>query len=193
MQTLMTIQQLKALRNQAKTVQGQIKLQNQAQALWLVISNNDILNQKIGMSAVEYTFDPVAQGGSLIYAQTRELGFFKSTYLELSAQWLPPHYSCNERIFEQGFFQYLRAEKRLEDSKTGGCMLTIQFNYVQRYPFLPLKKGLEHVLNQMLQTIAEIDATLPSTSKISLGFEAFFHKPPSLNNKLNNFIRHGRI
>jgi class 3 adenylate cyclase len=177
----LTLERLKNLREQAKTVQGEIQLKNNAQALWLHISEHDILNKKMGLSARKYRFEPEAQGCSRLYAETR-FGFLKAKYLEFSCQWLPPHYFALERIFEQGWFEYLSVEKRLEDLKNGGCHLTLRINYVPRYSFIPLKKGVKDVLNQMLQAMAEVDANLPALHP--LGFEAFFQKTPRIEQQI---------
>jgi adenylate cyclase len=180
MQSL-TLERLNQLREQARTVDGQIQLKNDAQALWLHISEHDILNQKIGLSARQYHFEAQPEGGSFFYAQTR-LGFLKARYLEFAVQWLPPHYFALERIFERGWFKYMSVEKRLEELKTGGCVLRFCLNYVPRYSFMPLKKEVKKMVNRMLQAMAELDANLPAHH--SLGFEAFFQKTSQIEQQI---------
>lgn len=177
----LTLERLNQLREQAKTVQREIQLKNSAEALWLHLSEHDILNQKIGFSARQYHFEAQAQGGSLIYAETR-LGFLKAKYLEFAVQWLPPHYFALERIFERGWFEYLSVEKRLEELETGGCHLILRLNYVPRYSFMPLNKEVKKTVNQMLRAMVEVDANLPAHH--SLGFEAFFQKTPGIEQRI---------
>lgn len=183
------LKQLKELREKAKTVQEHIQFQNQAQVLWAHISDHDILNKKMGLSALKYFFEPDAQGGSWTYAQARVLGFLKTTYLELPPQWLPPRYFAVERIFEQGLFQYFCVEKWLEDLETGGCRVKVCFHYVPRYSFIPLKGEIKRILHKMLQAMAEIDTNLPLQNRLDLGFETFFQTHTLIKQNIRQLLQ----
>jgi adenylate cyclase len=179
-----TLEQLKALRKQAIPIKAEIPLKNNALTLWPYISDHDFLNKEIGLAAVDYTFEPEAKGGSLIYGKSQILGFWKMNYLELPAQWLPPKYFEVERIFDKGILRYMRFEKRIEELETGGCLLTAYFYYVPRYAFVPVKKSIQKILHKMFQVITEVDTNLPARCQRHI--EGFFQKTPSLKQNITH-------
>jgi len=178
--------QVNTLRARVKTVYGQIELQHSAQALWPYITNSDILDKKIGLSAVEYTFEPSDSGGSYIHAQT-VLGTLKTTYTELAYQWLPAESFSVERIVHRGWLRYLRIKWQLHALSTGGCSIEIHFDYVPRYPLIPLKPSIKHIVDKMLHFFKTVDAAVPEHHL--LGFEAFFEKNPSIEQKISELFK----
>jgi adenylate cyclase len=178
---LLQLNQVKALRSKAKTLQGQVQLQHSAHQLWSSISDTDWLDKKIGLAAVDYQFEPQHHGGSQIFAKTH-LNLLTMTYTELPYQWLPPHWFAVERIFHSGWLRYLAVQWHLQDLTTKGCLITVHFHYVSRYPFLPLKRSAQYLLKKMLAWFTRIDATVLEQQQ--LGFEAFFERNSILDKQI---------
>ncbi len=179
---LPTLSEIHALRSHAQVVQGQIQLQHTAEEIWPYVSNTDLLDKKIGLSAVNYKFaqqtqDKSIQGNNLIYGETT-LGFKKAAYLELPYEWIPPTTMSAERIFDYGWLQYLAARWQIENLTDGsGCVITLQLKYVPRYRWLPLALGLRRTIHQLLAVLKELDNQL-SPQQV-LGIETFFDSPAS--------------
>jgi class 3 adenylate cyclase len=178
--------QLKALRSKAKTLQGQVQLQHPAHILWPYISNTDLLGKKIGLAAVDYQFKPQRHGGSQIFAKTH-MGLLTMTYTELPYQWLPPHWFAVERFFHSGWLRYFAAQWHLQDLTTGGCLMTVDFHSVPRYPILPFKKSAQHILNKMLAWFTHVDAAIPEQPR--LNFEAFFERNSTLDKQITHLTQ----
>jgi class 3 adenylate cyclase len=180
------LNQVKALRSKAKILTGQIQLQHSAHQLWPSISDTDWLDKKIGMAAVDYQFEPQRHGGSQIFAKTH-LNLLTMTYTELPYQWLPHYWFAVERIFHSGWLRYLAVQWHLQDLTTSGCLMTVHFHYVPRYPFLPLKRLAQHILKKMFAWFTGIDATIPDQPR--LGFEALFERNSSLDKQITNLTQ----
>lgn len=172
---------LKRFRKKAKLLSNQVVLQHEARILWPYLSNSDILDKKIGLSAVDYHFEPDSEGGSRIHAQTT-FGGLKTHYIELPYQWLPPYHFSVERVFQNGWLRYLAVQWYLDDRPTGGCLVKVHLYYVSRYPLIPLKRMGQTVLNRMIAFFKKTDASVPAQPVLS--FDAFFEKNAATEEKI---------
>jgi len=160
-----------ALRQKAKHVQDSVELTHSAEALWSHITNNDIIDKKLGIPPLRYSFEPEAKGGSYTYAESKG-GLLKESYYELPYEWLPPYYFGVERIFQKAaLFRYLAITWTLQDLANGNCLLSWQFRYVPNYPFIPITLILKRFSQQFKAIYLDIDSNIPKHT--AFGFEAF--------------------
>ncbi|EIJ42301.1 family 3 adenylate cyclase [Beggiatoa alba B18LD] len=173
---VVTLDEVKRLRQKTRYAEIQIHLQHDAEYLWRYVINTDIIDKKVGLSPLKYTFVPKAQGGTLIYAQSDD-GWLKEAYQEIPYQWLPPNWFSVERVYSQGILRYFRGEWQLTNQTTGGCILTCRYYYLGRYPF-PLKKAVQQELDKVAIVYKEIDQH--SSHYPTLDVDVFFQ---DTNNK----------
>ncbi|ALG66908.1 adenylate/guanylate cyclase domain-containing protein [Beggiatoa leptomitoformis] len=175
-----TLNAIKRLREKAHYVEAQINLQHDASQLWRYIINTDIIDKKIGLSPLKYTFVPKVQGGSLIYVESSD-GWLKEAYQEIPYQWLPPHTFSVERAYSKGLFRYFRGEWQLTNKATGGCLLTCRYYYVGKY-LLPLKKSVQNELDKVVAIYKDIDKRLPSHQTVTT--DVFFQPATETQEKI---------
>ena len=137
------------LRRQAHSLTGTTQLGLMPVALWPVISNTDMLNQKLGLSPTENDFRPTDHGGSEMYVETYAAGM-PMAYEEFPFEWREPEYLAVERIFHKGPLKYLRFGVAAA-AEAGGSRLTITMDYVPALPDAIVRGMLQLNLKQMLR------------------------------------------
>ena len=176
-----------ALRKKAKCVQDNVELTHSAEALWPHVTNNDIIDKKLGIPPLRYSFEPEAKGGSYTYAESKS-GLLKESYYELPYEWLPPYYFGVERIFKKAaLFRYLAVTWTLEDLASGGCVLGWQFHYVPNYPFVPVTSILKRFSQQFKAIYLGIDSNIPKHT--AFGFETFLADSQQVADKIADLVQ----
>jgi len=72
--------------------------------VWPVLSNTDWFNRALGVPAVQYEFQPRAEGGSSAIARARLAGL-EIVWQELPFEWLEPEFYRVRRILQRGPFR----------------------------------------------------------------------------------------
>ena len=72
--------------------------------VWPVLSNTDWFNRALGLPAVQYEFQPRAEGGSSAIARARLAGL-EIVWQELPFEWLEPEFYRVRRILQRGPFR----------------------------------------------------------------------------------------
>jgi adenylate cyclase len=160
---------LDKLRSQAKKQAKSTVLNFSLETLWPLLSNTDMLNQKIGLDATQNSFSPLEQGGSLMQVETKAAGLSMS-YQELPFEWLEPHFLSVERIYHQGLFKYLKFSIFLE-TVSESTQVSCQIAYVPTAPDLLIAPAVKDNLNKIVQFWEHLAQTLKAGAK---GVEAFF-------------------
>lgn len=164
---------LTKLRARAHVLQQQYHLTHRAEQLWPYVTANDVIEQRLGLTAVNYTIEPLYEGQSLLFAQ-QQTGPTTEQYQELPYEWLPPHYMAVERVYQQGHFLYLSIVWTLQDCAEGGCLFTCTFYFVprRRWSVFGIRFALKRLLRGLGELYHDIDRKVPQ--RTVLGFEAFF-------------------
>ena len=69
--------------------------------VWPVLSNTDWFNRALGLPAVQYEFQPRAEGGSSAIARARLAGL-EIVWQELPFEWLEPEFYRVRRLIQRG-------------------------------------------------------------------------------------------
>jgi len=160
---------LERMRSQAKTQEKSLILNFSPETLWPLVSNTDLLNQKIGLQATQNSFAPLEQGGSLMAVETKAAGL-KQIYQELPFEWLEPHFLTVERVYQQGLFKYLRFTILLE-AQAEATRLTCRIDYLPAAPDLLLAPAVKENLSKMVHFWEQIGSALENGAR---GVEVFF-------------------
>jgi adenylate cyclase len=80
------------------------KLPFARELVWPVLSNTDWFNRALGLPAVQYEFQPRAEGGSSAIARARLAGL-EIVWQELPFEWLEPEFYRVRRILQRGPFR----------------------------------------------------------------------------------------
>ncbi len=164
---------LAKLRARAYTLQQQYHLKHRAEQLWPYVTANDVIDQRLGLAAPNYTVEPLYEGQSLLFAQQQGLATTEQ-YQEFPYEWLPPHYMAVERVYQKGAFRYFSIVWQLQDRAEGGCIFNCTFYFVPRCRWLvfPIRFVLKRLLRGLGEMYHDIDSKVPQHTV--LGFEAFF-------------------
>ena len=87
--------------------------------LWPFVSNTDMVNRKMGLSAVTYSFRKNAAGGTFVHGRLRA-GPLMLDYEELPFEWLAPQFLRSDRVFQNGPLRLMRYEVELSLLPAGG-------------------------------------------------------------------------
>jgi len=168
------------LRAQVKIQEKSLVLNFSRETLWPLVSNTDMLNQKIGLQSTLNRFSPLEQGGSLMQVETKAAGLTQA-YQELPFEWQEPQFLAVERIYEQGLFKYLRFSIGLE-AHAEGTRLTCRIEYVPSAPDLLIAPAVKDNLSKMVKFWERIGAALENGARgVEVFFEAEAPKQKSLS------------
>jgi len=88
------------------------------EALWETLSNTERLNRTLGLPAVDYTFQPRPEGGSLVRGEAR-FGPITLRYTEEPYRWIAPCLWWVQRLPENGPVTVYRVGVQLEATAEG--------------------------------------------------------------------------
>ncbi|HEY9843380.1 MAG TPA: DUF5939 domain-containing protein, partial [Candidatus Obscuribacterales bacterium] len=142
----------------AQTLTAQIELQHAPEVYWPIVSNTEIMNQKLGLNPTENSFRPTTFGGSEMYVETKAAGITMA-YEEFPFEWQAPDFLAVERIFHKGLLKYLRFGIRLEALESG-TRLSFEMRYVPAMAGPVVKGVLQLNLKQMVKLVESYDRKL---------------------------------
>jgi len=174
---------IQTLRDQARTLEQSVVLPYTQEALWPILSNTDMMNQKIGLNPTNNQFNALPQGGSHLYVETKVAGMALA-YEELPFEWEAPHFLSVERIYHKGMVKYLAFAIRTE-TRDQGTEITFQIRYVPAIPDLVVSPAIKSNLKQMQKEIEQAHHLLQAGAT---GIEVFFDNSEKNNKGPKRFI-----
>ncbi|MGV3525206.1 MAG: DUF5939 domain-containing protein [Candidatus Sericytochromatia bacterium] len=178
---------VEALRQQARQVSLSTELDHSPEILWPLVSNTDMMNQKLGMAPTENAFRPTTYGGSQLSVVTKSAGMTLA-YEEFPYEWVALHSLSVERIFQKGPLKYLKFGIRLEAisrPKGAGTRVTFEMDYVPGILGIVVKGILIMNLKQMVKVFQGYNDKLNQGDK---GIQVFFESPEPALVKINRLI-----
>lgn len=176
-----------ALRKQAQHLSLSTELAHPPEIFWPVISNTDMMNQKLGMLPTENSFRPTTYGGSMLSVETKAAGMTMA-YEEFPFEWLAPHFLSVERIFTKGLLKYLKFGIRLEAitrPQGPGTRLSFEMSFVPAMIGIVVKGILQLNLKQMIKLIESYDKRFTLGEQ---GVQVFFDSNPKSLLAINQLI-----
>ncbi len=167
------------LRRQAQYVSMSTELWQPPETVWAIVSNTDMMNQKLGLAPTENSFRPTTYGGSQLSVETKSAGMTLA-YEEFPFEWLAPHSLSVERIFSKGPLKYLKFGIRLEAIERlqgPSTRVTFEMNFVPGLMGIVVKGILQMNLKQMVKVF---DGYNKKLSQGDLGIQVFFENNPKL-------------
>ena len=110
---------LKRIISRSVTVTTTFELKHSPAELWPFISNTDMVNKRMGLPAVTYSFRKNAAGGTFVHGKFRA-GPLMLDYEELPFEWLAPRFLRSDRVFQNGPLRLMRYEVELSPLPAGG-------------------------------------------------------------------------
>lgn len=150
---------VESLRKQAQFLSLSTELGQPPETYWPIVSNTDMMNQKLGLAPTENSFRPTSYGGSQLSVVTKSAGLTLA-YEEFPFEWLAPHYLSVERIFHKGPLKYLKFAIRLEAisrPQGPGTKVSFEMHYVPGLIGLVVKGILQMNLKQMIKVFEGYD------------------------------------
>lgn len=179
---------VQTLRRQAQHVSMSTDLDHPPEIFWPIVSNTDMMNQKLGMAPTENSFRPTTYGGSQLSVVTKSAGMTLA-YEEFPYEWLAPHSLSVERIFQKGPLKYLKFGIRIEalaETQGKGCTrLTFEMDYVPGILGIVVKGILLMNLKQMVKVFRNYNDRLNNGDQ---GVQVFFESNDKLLPAINQLI-----
>lgn len=149
-----------SLRASARFVSKSFLLSHSPERLWPILSNTDLMNQRLGLAEPEYRFENRSEGGTLMHVRSRE-GLLSLDYDELPYEWLAPAELWVERLFRGGAISYFRYGLRLTPMPEG-CRVEVSLGYVNRLPDFIVRRlicgNLEKLMSGLKQMVSGLEA-----------------------------------
>jgi len=143
--------ELEALRSRSSRIEMAVDFPLPLSLFWPSLANTDLMNEALGLPLPEFTWHVLPQGSPHLMAQVKSMGM-QQIYHEFPYEWEQERYLHVERIFDKGFFRYLKYGLHCEqDPARNVCHVTFYFDFVSKMPgFMAetiLKLNLQHIVS----------------------------------------------
>ncbi len=168
--------ELKQLESQGQILIQEFVVPAPVEKVWAVISDNDLLRRRLNLGAVNFTYHPARESGSVLEGSYK-VPFGRAHFFEKPFEWVARSYSTGIRLFDKGPMRYASLSLSVEAIDAGQTKVKAVMKVVLKGPlkavyWTKFNKNVAQFQEVIQDLVQHLRSNQPQTFEASMSHEA---------------------